>query len=650
MKELEEKLQKLQPHDDETERKENEGQTYDTACKQAGRSVDFPTHLDPLSQLGVHKKYYNWDVVSTYESESRQQTYGTSSSFYFINQMSMYMEAALKEKQSFSRISHSDASEQCTPDKGIRNTSGGNIYSRSNITGCDLSRSTEETYLATFWDSSNVSIPIVDRDEFDMHYISLWESPRALRYPSALTDIILALCIQHEAQVFVTNPDRHSSDGSKNINPDTAGMWWHRRGQQLLADDSEEPSITTFQCHLLSAIWLVNAGLHNTAHSVMAVAMRVGVILGLHLEPPEDLPLARREFKKFLWWIAYALEMRFAMELGRPLAVSCGQVTCSLPSENTVISESYAGAALFPVHLVKLLLASRAVYITFYRQCAEELGTSGKTSIYEDPVVLENCAKFLSSKIDYLRTWVQHVPNALRLERKPGEPLSTDDLQLHFDASMDVSKAREMVHLEIYYHAMAISLFRPFITFSKKKGPATPTTDAHAVSCLKHAIAITSVMHQTCTKTSLLQGSLEVWQLQWSAALSLVGYILAYPNSPSTSKARKSLDTAIVLLRLRSRHAAAEVILELVAKADLLISRVHNSSGIEDSAPSVERDNMKIIDVPGSTELGWDLGFGFDAMSGSGSLSFGGFPTGSLSTLGCFDVSDQSLLDFLDFD
>ncbi|KAJ4290349.1 hypothetical protein N0V90_010565 [Kalmusia sp. IMI 367209] len=656
VKELEEKLEKMQPSENEENSRENEAappQVHEATSLESNLSYAFPVHLDPLAELGVNKKYYNWDVVSTRKSSFRQQTYGTSSSFYFINQMSAYMESALQEKHSDIRSACAYASNDSTPGREPRKSHGDVFRPTSPMNEGDLSRGAEEAYLAVFWKSSNNNIAILDQASFEAHYQSLWDSSRALRRSSALVDITLALCMQYQAQLSASTPSLATTIQMDIIEPDKAGMWWHRRGQQLLTDDLEEPSIMTFQCHLLNVMWLSNSGLHNTAHSVMASGIRIGVVLGLHLEPPEDLLVEQREFRRRIWWIAYALEMKFAMDLGRPLAVNCSQVTCRLPSEEGLITGGSKSVVLLTVQFVKLLLATRAVYVTFYRQCANELSKSGKNSIYQDPAVLEECAKFLSSKMIYLRTWVQHVPSVLRPKRKNGdETFSTDELALEFDTSVGGPKMREGIILEIYYHNMAMSLVRPFIVFSAKQGTMIPNTEVHALSCVKHAIAITDILYQVCTRSNYLDGRIEVWQWQWAAALSLIGYLLAYPNKPTTPVAREALDTAVSVLEFQSKPAAAEVVRELLAKADVL-SRAQNPDALTNNRTLPGVDNVQISEMPIS-DLGWDFDFGTDTVGGlQYSLSNGtelAFMADPASVPEDIDASDQSMFDFLNFE
>jgi predicted CDP-diglyceride synthetase/phosphatidate cytidylyltransferase len=161
---------------------------------------------------------------------------------------------------------------------------------------------------------------------------------------------------------------------------------------------------------MLSVLYLPNDNCRNAAHSIMALAVRTGIILGLHLEPPEHLPEQQREARKRLWWLIYIVEMNFAMELGRPLAVNISQVTCSLPSDEkityttvnkqTTLSKEAAYLS-FSVHYIRLVLTTRAIYITFYDKCAGILGQTKQKSLYDVPQALEICAEYVSSRMQY---------------------------------------------------------------------------------------------------------------------------------------------------------------------------------------------------------------------------------------------------------
>jgi hypothetical protein len=550
---------------------EGQLQTLSNNCNSSGsnegyqaplkRAASLPVDLDPLGQHGGNKNYYNWDFVPTSTTKSDSQMYGPSSSFYFIRQLITYLDAGRHDQELLSIQQSAEESDHHLGD--------------------DFSRAREESILRHYWHAYHPVHPILDELGFRNHYDSLWDVSGSYRLPSALVDIMLALCMQYRTTLSGTSSYADSFMESSGSASATRGVFWHRRGQHLLNEELEEPSIRTFQCHLLSVRWLSNAGLQNTAHSVLAIGIRIGIILGLHLEPVAEFPPTERDFRRRLWWTMYATDMKFAMELGRPLAVHISNVTCTLPGDDVHDSQHESRPSLvFNIQFVKLLLATRAIYVTFYRKCGEVLRRTGKKSLYHDPKALEECAGYLVAKVDYLHTWLQKVPKTLKCSRITSDEaaFSTGRSELDFQWLSNNIWARQSVILELLYHNLVMSLYRPFIHFSTQKHLDNPTSESHATSCVNHAITITTTIHQLLTRSTLIDGWIEIFQWQWNAAISLAGYIIAYPTGLLVSIARTTLDTALATFEILSTSmssaaAAGPKIRELVSKADSIHSR-----------------------------------------------------------------------------
>ncbi|KAF2190014.1 hypothetical protein K469DRAFT_624436 [Zopfia rhizophila CBS 207.26] len=589
----------------EAQLKENSGGSQTNVRDDPAPSIkpnSLPVNLDPLREHGGNKRYYNWDSIYTQTARSNQQCYGSSSSFYFVGQMASYLDMALQQRHSEHYIQPDSASRCFSSPISVEmnDPSCNHIQSYHTTIEDSLSRSKEEYFLKLFWQSYHCIYPVLDETEFTAHHKSLWETFGTTRKPSALVDIVLAICMQYGAALV---PPSHASpdfEDSDNSDATVAGRSFYRSCQSLITDELEGLSTTTVQCHLFSVVWLSNASFHNMAHSVLAMGIRTGIILGLHLEPPEDMNHPQKEFRKRLWWALYALEMKMAMELGRPLAVNISQVTCSIPedkSEDGPLSAPNSSlpcsnalhVTSFNVQYVKLILATRAIYITFYHKCADILGANGQKSLYQDSEGLEACAEFLLYKAGYLQTWLQQVPNVLKTKRKhSGEPYSTNRSPLDICPASPFWISRQRLFLELLYHNLSMCLYRPFISFTRAPSSCTPLTEGHAISCVNHAITITLIIHQMLTETDFLNGWHEAFHWQWNATLSLIGYILAYPVGTSTPSARKAVSTAIAVFELLSNNfasATSAVIIarDLSAKVDLLIKRFSNSLTIEDS-------------------------------------------------------------------
>lgn len=504
--------------------------------------------------------------------------------------MSSYLATALQQPHLDHHIqpnsasmsfAHPTISRKGTPEETNTITNGSAIA--ESLTGTQ-----EDYFLSLFWQSYHCILQVIDEVEFKEHYKSLWATPGIPRKPSALVDIILALCMQYGVAFIprngaATGPrvDVDASDAT------IAGRWLYRRSQTLLSAELESPSIVTLQCHILAVYYLCNASFQNMAHSVLAVAVRTAQILGLHLEPAEDMPRKDRELRKRLWWTLYIVESKTCMKLGRPWSAQISQVTCTLPADDhqlaLVSGSNFASIGdnvtwlSYNLQNTKLVLAARAIYVAFYDKCADVLGANRETSLYSDPRNLENCAQFLQSSMKCLQTWLQNVPGSLKTKRKgAGEPFSYDRSPLEVELFAPLWLQRQRLLLELLYHNLAMNLYRPFIFFSKSANSSLQCSESNATSCVNHAIGIANIMHQIIAETDILHGWHEGFQWQWNGTLSLIGYILAYPLTPSTPPARQAVDKAIEVFETLGKNfaiaaSAANVTRDLIGKADFLI-------------------------------------------------------------------------------
>ena len=561
-----------------------------------------PAKLDPLEEHGGSRKY--WEGIYTRAAQSHQtQYYGPSSSFYFIGRMSSYLGTALQQPHLDHHMQPNSASRAfASPTSQAKDNLDATDESTDVSTIGDYLTGTQEDYfLSLFWQSYHCTLQIIDEVEFKEHYKSLWATCGTSRKPSALVDIVLALCMQYGV-AFVSRgnaatepkPDVDSSDAT------IAGRWLYRRSQKLLTCELESPSITTLQCYIFSVYYLCSASFQNMAHSTLALAIRTAHILGLHLEPPADMPRNQRELRKRLWWTLYTIESKTCMKLGRPWSAQISQVSCSLPADDQELAllsgSNFASGQnitwlTYSLQNTKLVLAVRAIYIAFFDKCADILGAKDGTTFYSDPQTLEECAEFLLSSMKYIPIWLHNLPTALKTKRKgPGEPFSTDRSPLEMELFAPVWLQRQRLLLELLYHNLVMNLYRPFISFSTECSSCLPLAKANAFSCVSHAMAITHIMHQMLTETELLSGWHEAFQWQWNATLSMTGFILAYPLDPSTPLTRKAIDSAIAIFQKLGNNfavaaSAANVTRDLTAKADLLTDRFQRNL-ITPSPPS----------------------------------------------------------------
>ena len=465
--------------------------------------------------------------------------------------------------------------------------------------GENLTEVQADYFLNLYWQSYHCIYHILDEAEFREHYKSLWTTPGGPRRASALVDIVLAISMQYGVAFLPQSYAKGCPNAEVDDNDATiAGRWLYKRCQSLLVEELENPSIMVIQCYIFSVIYLCNASFQNTAHGVLALAVRTAQTLGLHIEPPEDMPQAQRETRKRLWWTLYALDSQVCMALGRPWATQVGHVTCTFPADDQEVAMD-SGAhwislnrginttcLTFTLQNTKLILAARSVYAAFYAKCADVLSSNQGHSIYEQPETLDICADFLRSSMNWLQTWRTDLPDVLKTPRKGnGTPLSTDRSDVNLEPFVPLWLQRQRLLLELRYHTLSMNLYRPFITFALPSASSrpSPVAEANSISCLNHAMALTQLTRQVLVEMDVLGGWHEVFRWQWNAAVSILGFVLAHPVHPCTPAARKAVASAISVFDIFGDNfaiarSAAVVARTIAAKADLLVHRFYTGT------------------------------------------------------------------------
>jgi Fungal specific transcription factor domain/Fungal Zn(2)-Cys(6) binuclear cluster domain len=602
----------------------------------------------------------------TNASHSQQnQWYGLLSNFYYTSRLRTYLAIALEQPYSDDHIQPNTASKTFispTSSKPAESAPGeNNLAADFGTSGSFLTGMQEDYFLGLFWESYHCTLQILDEGEFREHYRSLWKTSSSSRKPSALVDIILAVCMQH-GLAFLPRENGNSEHDKTVVDGNDAtiaGRWYYRRSQMLLNSQLENPTLMTLQCHIFTVLYLCNASYQNMAYNGLAIAVRTAHLLGLHLEPPEDMPRERRELRKRLWWTLFSLESKNCMKLGRPWCAPFSLITCQLPADDrelALISGSNFASygenltwLTYTLQMTKMVLATRTVYIAFSDKCAEIAAANSGSSLYKDPQTLEACAEFFRSQMEIIQNWKDQVPEAMKTKRKGGgTPLSTERTMLNVELYAPLWLQRQRLMLELFHNNLIMNLYRPFICFpstfptSTNSLSSTPIAESHSTSCINHAITITRIMHQILTSSEILSGIHETFHWQWNATVSLIGFILAYPLSPLAAEARDTINSAITVFETFGNHfavgaSAANVTRNLVTKADYLMERENARSAnlsiqsldtpgtipwypgimsIDNMDPSEQsRDIMALESFPISGTT--DLGFSFD--------SFGGF-------------------------
>lgn len=570
------------------------------------------------SRYGESSKKPLCDGIHIRTARSAHETwYGPSSLHYFIRRATSFLSVTLQQTFAADRLLPDGASKLLyTPTPSTGESNNGRLTQTtvetiqdSSTTSDYLTPIQEEYFLSLYWQSYHTALfPILDEAEFKDHYQSLWASPtRTERQPSALVDITLALCMQYGISMLPATSQGMMKDKK---DPTIAGRWHYRRSQMLLANELETPTISTIQCHLLCCIFLCSGSFQNMADTACAMAVRNAYMLGLHLESPQTMPLKERELRRRLWWAVHLLDSKIGMKLGRPFLLHDNHSWPRLPSDNLEAAKC-SGSNFAPLgdqstwlsfnlQAVKLYSAARAAHIIFYQR---DIDIAQGQTIWDDPLMLESCAKLFRPATNLMDDWVGAVPPALKTKRQnhdcndgsiTGIPFSTDCSALDIEQFAPLWLQRQRIVLELMYHNLCINLHRPFISFVPATTAITPAVDEAAKRSASHAIAISHIIHEVLTSTSILDGWIEAFQFQWSAAMTLVGFSLAYPRGSSTLAARKAIDVSISVFDYYGKSfaiaaSAGSMLRNMGMKVDLLRERDQTQIKI----PIQEADGLK---------------------------------------------------------
>lgn len=502
---------------------------------------------------GLPTGKFNKGVYACEEEDSSRNTawYGPASLHYFALRLNRFLELALPKTPS---IHNPLVVRDVRP------------LDEPAFASYSLSPTQEEYFLDLYWQTYHTVFPVVDETDVKEHFKSLWSSsPNKERKASALVDIMLALCIQDATAMTTTSIQ--PSDNDSAFHDDVAIPRHHRyyqRCRTFLVAELENPTITTLQCQLLCTSYLYSRMLHNTADSTCAHAVRTAYILGLHMDPPGSLSRPQRELRKRIWWSLYVLEAKISLKLGRPFLIHGSANTCPLPSddyETAVSGSSFAPLGsnatwlTWNLHQAKLFHIARAASTDFYGKDIRCFHRGSKTSMIQS----EMCFGILKPHINKLDEWIIDVPIVLQVQRQSGggRPFSTSNegLALEIEQFAPLWLHRQRFLLELMYHDICTNLYRPFIPFdAAQHSESRPLTDSAATKCAAHAAALTTILYEVLSKTTILAGFQEALQWQWNAALSLVGFVLAYRESASMaaalSSSREAIATSVTVFNL----------------------------------------------------------------------------------------------------
>ncbi|KAI1421486.1 hypothetical protein F5Y12DRAFT_700806 [Xylaria sp. FL1777] len=387
-----------------------------------------------------------------------------------------------------------------------------------------LSRPQALQLLDLYWQRWHALAPILSRPHVEALYPTLWSHDGLEQRGSSLIDGILALSLLrlHSAGLNRRLLGLHLGHGD-------CSLAYLRRCYALTTrfDAFAKPSLKHVRCYILMALYLLDVGEYQGAYNMIGLATRAGHILNLHHGLPDADPDAPSAYR--VWWTIVHLDFRCARLLGRPVGIRPADISCALPPLDAFVYHSQS---------VRLTWIALAVIDA----CSRHRLPSNDDRFAD----IESHATLLSTKLAQLREWRDQelrsiIQRPLHVEHKR----SADWMHAVTDTSP--SQLLHGLLLELQYYEEIIGLHRSFICFPSGSliPQRSPQADAHATTALNHAMATIDLVHRTMSATDMLYGCSEVYQWQWNALLTLVGFLMAYPLCDYAPDARHHTQLAL---------------------------------------------------------------------------------------------------------
>ncbi|KAE8309632.1 hypothetical protein BDV41DRAFT_547323 [Aspergillus transmontanensis] len=446
---------------------------------------------------------------------------------------------------------------------------------------CDLSPAQIKHLMRIFWSRLRPLMPIVDWKDVD---------PSSEHTP--LQDAITAFSLYyiycsglHTKLISLNWPQFQSRQSP-------VGMPYFQRCLSAVTrlTTFAEPSLSAIQCYCYLTLYLLDLGHHQAAYNMVGLALRIAQSLN-YLDARHRGQQVCQLFRR-LWWTLIHLDFRCSRYVGKPVTMNIDDLVYLRPTrepEDVHISNGLL------YHTESIRLTSAALVVN---------AAMGQHSFLDGaaaPTHLEARAEALSNHLYHIQQWRDQLPQEQSFANLhfevPDIPPDTKLLEFddqHMEQSSIVTLLNTLLLLQ--YHNVIISLHRVFIQFPTY--PFVPKShlkaDAHAATALNHALTMIRIAHHRMGIHDILHGLSELYQYQWNAVITIVGFMLAYPYCHRCSRAREYLTLALEIFDSAGSEnstatRAAALTRHLCRKVDTLVQILSlsqsTSSPTTDSQP-----------------------------------------------------------------
>ncbi|KAK7729500.1 hypothetical protein SLS57_001987 [Botryosphaeria dothidea] len=213
------------------------------------------------------------------------------------------------------------------------------------------------------------------------------------------------------------------------------GLAYFGRASRMLRVLGERPRMDSIEILLLLSFYSLTVNRRHAAYYLASSAVRLGIVMGLHLKVPEYQLSDRgaREHRHRIWWTAYICDRMWASKLGQPASIQDDDVDVDLPSSEGLTGPQARDFGDPDYIIASIKLARLATHII--------------SSIYKRKGQHGAFSQRVQQALRNLRSWVEELPSHLQLDTE--ESLQT--------------KTKPIVYLHLSFNQFVVLATRPIL-------------------------------------------------------------------------------------------------------------------------------------------------------------------------------------------
>ncbi|KAH1451581.1 hypothetical protein KXX16_003635 [Aspergillus fumigatus] len=336
------------------------------------------------------------------------------------------------------------------------------------------------------------------------------------------------------------------------------GIRYFAQAMRVLSVVSERPHCDLVEIWLLLSFYSLCLNRRHSAYSLAGSAIRMAIIMGLHLNIPESQlsDVCEREHRNRLWWTAYTLDRMWAAKLGYPYAIQDDEIEVDLPLNREFLDDSSASdfpdSRYFVARIGLARISGRIIH-----------------SIYGMKTQPTSLSQRVQEAFRDLRQWMDELPTCLQIDPEDESEVDPRIRSLHLLFNQLAILATRPILLHVLRTQLDAREKEPR---AAAKVPASATALSEAcIRCARHSCSL--------LVDSWANGSFMVFDYFYTQYLFSAATVLGISSLLDSREPQRDDEQFEVAVDLLSRlldsgnFVAAEAHKHIAAAIDLMTAR-----------------------------------------------------------------------------